>query len=411
MIVDRFYFQEHRMFWAAAGFTNGLVLIQYRGFIWAKLGLLLLLAVTIFLWRQKNLKSLLLFFLLCGMGCGYMQAETAMQTEGLSAAEGDLVTVQGTVAEGQKGQPYFWLKATASDVKALIKTDCIYVMQPRFFDAEHEKDDTALWYPPGSQLLIKGQVVLPRGQRNPGGFDEAQWLQSKGAAYKLMAEEITVQQQPTGIWKKVMQLRNDIEQTAYGYLPAQEAGTAMALLLGEKQQLAPAFYRLTQRMGTAHIFAVSGLHVGFVGGMLLFFLRLCNWERSWLAFLCLLVGLSGYCLLTGLLPSAIRATVMILLASLGLCLYRPVSSVDFFGCCGSFAAMRQSVLVVVGRVSAVLWGNLIPVILCRPLAGQTALDSLELAAQRHCGGYRCIFGQLAIICLAFLYRIFLFAAV
>ena len=68
MIVDRFYFQEHRMFWAAAGFTNGLVLIQYRGFIWAKLGLLLLLAVTIFLWRQKNLKSLLLFFYCVGWG-------------------------------------------------------------------------------------------------------------------------------------------------------------------------------------------------------------------------------------------------------------------------------------------------------------------------------------------------------
>lgn len=111
----------------------------------------------------------------------------------------------------------------------------------------------------------------------------------------------------------------------------------MALLLGEKQQLDPAFYRLTQRMGTAHIFAVSGLHVGFVGGMFLFFLRFCNLERSWLAFLCLLAGLSGYCLLTGLLPSAIRATVMILLASLGLCLYRPVSGIDFLAaaalCC------------------------------------------------------------------------------
>ncbi len=329
MIVDRFYFQEHRMFWAAAGFANGLVLIQYRGFIWAKLGLLVLIISAMFLRSQNNSKSLLLFFLFCGIGCSYMQAETAMQTEGLSVVEDDIVTVQGIVAEGQKGQPYFWLKATESDAKMLIETDRIYVMQPRSFDAEHEKDDAVLWYPPGSRVLIKGRVILPQGQRNPGGFDEAQWLRSKGAVYKLMAEEITVQQQPTGIWAKVMQLRNDIEQTVYEYLPPQEAGTAMALLLGEKQQLDPAFYRLTQRMGTAHIFAVSGLHVGFVGGMLLFFLRLCNWERSWLAFLCLLAGLSGYCLLTGLLPSAIRATVMILLASLGLCLYRPVSSIDF----------------------------------------------------------------------------------
>ena len=144
-----------------------------------------------------------------------MQAETTMQTEGLSVVEDAIVTVQGTVAEGQKGQPYFWFKATESDAKMLAETDRIYVMQPRFFNAEHEKDDAVLWYPPGSQLLIKGQVVLPQGQRNPGGFNEAQWLRSKGAVYKLMAEEITVQQQPTGIWEKVMQLRNDIEQTAY----------------------------------------------------------------------------------------------------------------------------------------------------------------------------------------------------
>ena len=81
----------------------------------------------------------------------------------------------------------------------------------------------------------------------------------------------------------------------------------MALLLGEKQQLEQDFYRLSQRMGIAHIFAVSGLHVGFVGTLLLFVFRLLGWERNWLSFFCLTAVLGFYCILTGLPPSAIRS--------------------------------------------------------------------------------------------------------
>ena len=47
----------------------------------------------------------------------------AISDNGLSVVEDAIVTVQGTVAEGQKGQPYFWFKATESDVKMLAETE------------------------------------------------------------------------------------------------------------------------------------------------------------------------------------------------------------------------------------------------------------------------------------------------
>ena len=118
-------------------------------------------------------------------------------------------------------------------------------------------------------------------------------------------------------------------ETAEQFLPPKEAGLAMALLLGEKQRLEPEFYRLTQRMGVGHMFAVSGLHVGFVGGLLLLLLRWLGGERSWLAFLLLTGGLLFYCLLVGFPPSALRAAAMLLLAGLAQRLLRPVNGIDF----------------------------------------------------------------------------------
>ena len=96
---------------------------------------------------------------------------------------------------------------------------------------------------------------------------------------------------PRGIWRRAWQVQQFMTKTAEQFLPPKEAGLALALLLGEKQRLEPAFYRLTQRMGIGHIFAVSGLHVGFVGGLLLLVLRWLGW-RAFLAGLVAAIGRS-----------------------------------------------------------------------------------------------------------------------
>ncbi len=232
--------------------------------------------------------------------------------------EGQRLTVCGTVRESRDGTSYLWLQV--DDTKEVL-----YISLP----GEWGKDNSRIYYPSGSRLQIAGVLEKPEGQRNPGGIDEAKWLLSKKARMKLKAEEIRILEKPQGIWKISWLVQYRLKATAEYYLTDEENHLAIALLLGEKQHLDESFYRMTQRMGIAHIFAVSGLHVGFAGALLLFVFRVFHRERSWISFLLLTAGLGFYCILTGLAPSAVRAALMIILATVAMRLLRPPAPVDF----------------------------------------------------------------------------------
>jgi len=93
----------------------------------------------------------------------------------------------------------------------------------------------------------------------------------------------------------------------------QEAvGLLQALVLGYRSRLTGEVREHFARTGTLHIFAISGLHVGIVGGMCLFLLGVL---RVPMPYWVLILGpvVSGYTLVTGGRASAIRASVMALL--------------------------------------------------------------------------------------------------
>ena len=274
MIPDRYYYRPHRMLWLSVVFIAGLVLLMPV---------------------LENLPS------------------------GLEAFAGKTVQLTGTVRESREGNSYIWLKLENQN-------EVIYVSLP--YGLQQEEENT-IWYPAGTRLKITGTVEYPKEQRNPGGFDEKAWLLSKNVRMKLHADEVLVLQEPQGIWRLSWKVQEYIKAAAGQYLNDQQSNLALALLLGEKQQLDDTFYRLTQQMGIAHIFAVSGLHVGFAGTLLLMLFRFLRIERSWVSFIGLAAGLSFYCLITGLVPSAIRAALMLLLAALSLRILRPPSPVDF----------------------------------------------------------------------------------
>ena len=88
-------------------------------------------------------------------------------------------------------------------------------------------------------------------------------------------------------------------------------GIMRALLLGYRHQLPDEHHRLFAWTGTLHIFAISGLHVGILAGLLLSVIRAAGVPRQqwfwWLAPVLIL-----YTVGTGLRPSAMRACAMTL---------------------------------------------------------------------------------------------------
>ncbi|MGE9289599.1 MAG: ComEC/Rec2 family competence protein [Puniceicoccales bacterium] len=83
-----------------------------------------------------------------------------------------------------------------------------------------------------------------------------------------------------------------------------------ALVLGQRLGLDREQKEIFRDTGTAHLFAISGLHVGLVGGFLFFFFRQIGVNRP-VQIAGTLVILLFYVLLTGATPSAVRAFLMI----------------------------------------------------------------------------------------------------
>jgi ComEC/Rec2-related protein len=105
------------------------------------------------------------------------------------------------------------------------------------------------------------------------------------------------------------------------------AAAAKGMLLGDKSDLDEETLTAFRDTGTAHLLAVSGLHVSVLAGAFALLFR----RNAWVRFFAVAVFLALYAALTAFSPSVVRAGVMILFALLAFPLRRrldPVSSLS-----------------------------------------------------------------------------------
>ncbi len=111
--------------------------------------------------------------------------------------------------------------------------------------------------------------------------------------------------------QRVMRLVGRIQQA--GLDDDEALSVTSAMLLGERSGLRRETRRAFSDSGTAHLLALSGLHLGVLYGM--FYLLFIRWVRfsrwRWHALPPILLCIWGYALLTGLPVSLVRAAVML----------------------------------------------------------------------------------------------------
>ena len=171
----------------------------------------------------------------------------------------------------------------------------------------------------GLRLHIKGTAVAAMGQRNPGGFDYATYLESigVGAVMSVRGQDISVLSDRGGhlplLWAHQVRVR--ARQILAQFLPTTGAGLAGGLLLGERHAVSEETLAAYRRLGIAHLLAVSGLHVGFVAAFALFLTARLFYGRGrhWQALGAALLVV-GYVYLTGGRPPVWRAGLTLLLA-------------------------------------------------------------------------------------------------
>lgn len=125
-----------------------------------------------------------------------------------------------------------------------------------------------------------------------------------------------------------------------GQLGEDHSGLASALLLGSREQLdfnrTEAFFRTN----TIHFLAISGLHVGILGGSLLYLLRWGLLPRR-LALLLVASAAVMYATMTGAEPSAVRAASLVVLLCLALLLERPSLAFNCLAAAALFIVWRN----------------------------------------------------------------------
>ncbi|MBK8302101.1 MAG: ComEC/Rec2 family competence protein [Chloracidobacterium sp.] len=120
-------------------------------------------------------------------------------------------------------------------------------------------------------------------------------------------------------------LRNGLSKPA--------AGVMIASLLGDKYFLDKDTADLFRDGGTFHILVISGLHITFIGGLLLVFLRWFTRNR-WLQFGVTTTILWGYTLAVGADVPVVRAAIMFTVLLFGYAIYRRGTLLNSLGFCG-----------------------------------------------------------------------------
>ncbi|MEW6622625.1 MAG: DNA internalization-related competence protein ComEC/Rec2 [Bacillota bacterium] len=173
----------------------------------------------------------------------------------------------------------------------------------------------------GYGTIIKAQGVLksPPTKRNPGGFDYAAYLQRKGIYTTLNVSQEQVLKLDEGVGNPILfaahALRHRLLRLSEP-LDAKGKGVFRAIVLGDKSGLAPEDRQIYQGLGIMHIFAVSGLHVGFLMILLVAATNVLRLPRR-AATTFILCSLFLYSAVVGFSSPVLRASIMLGLYWLG----------------------------------------------------------------------------------------------
>lgn len=360
-----------------------------------------LLGVVLFCTRETLLPLGGLFVLLCGAAlvlfffsrgrviafglAGFLwcavYAQSLAPPSWLATYEGRDLVVSGTVASIPRHTGRAW--------RFRLRLDSVYLLDgPVASDAEVRLN----WYRlPAGVALVPGQrwrlsvrLKRPRGYASPGSFDYEAWLYQRGIRATGYVRTGSARLLAGSHGEMLTRLRWRLRQRVHAALAdaggegaRDNAGILVALLTGFRGDLDPAQRRLLQRTGTAHLIAISGLHVGLVAGMAFWLARrLWRWlpglqsrwpapvVAAWLA----MAAAGAYAALAGFSIPTQRAFIMtavvmgllawqvrlpwrdVVLLALAAVLVRDPLAVLSWGFWLSFGAVTLIALVLAGRV-------------------------------------------------------------
>ena len=287
-----------------------------------------LCAIVLALWllRHHGRRCLLLIFCALVLGAWTQhQLDQALTARWPVAADGAELLLHGRVV----GLPQQRQIGTAEHplwrTRFLFETQqSLLSPRPWRIQLSHYQSSAAGDIHAGEQLTLVARISSPRGLVNAYGYDSERHMLARGLHATGVVRELRERLPGSGLDRWRAQLaaqladRAELSPLARALLPA--------LVVADRQGLQAHHWSLLQLTGTAHLVAISGLHISLVAGLVWWLARgflTLLWCRSagvrqparWAVWPALLAAL-GYAALAGFSLPTQRALVMLVIVML-----------------------------------------------------------------------------------------------
>lgn len=185
----------------------------------------------------------------------------------------------------------------------------------------------------GSVLQVMGKVAKPASPDVFGGFDYRNFLRLKGIHYEIRLknwEAVRLKQKAKAPPIPARFQKWAQSAVAIGQPEDQAIKLIWAMLLGWRTWLGGEIREPFIHSGTMHVFAISGLHIALIAGLLIVFTKCIGIPRR-LAGYFVIPSLWLYTMATGCPASAVRASCVSTIILLGWMLSRPPDALNSIG--------------------------------------------------------------------------------
>jgi competence protein ComEC len=206
---------------------------------------------------------------------------------------------------------------------------------------------------PGSLVVIRGPFESFSGPRNPGGYDPRFFAVLDDVAWAARGSIHFVQPGDPSR-SQVFRFRESMTRHFDRLEPHFGARVLMGVLLGDRRAVPSVAIRSFEATGTAHLLAVSGLHVACTTGLVFLCVLALTLALRWryahrVAACCAIVPMFGYVLLAQSPLSAQRAGLMVGIVLVCIVIGRRQSGLNTLGIAATVLIMGQpSILASVG---------------------------------------------------------------
>jgi len=177
-----------------------------------------------------------------------------------------------------------------------------------YADKSYEADDTIFVRLPDKLRPFPGEIYTASGRFDDPDGDFSQFLASRGAGRAFYPESVRQIGIRKDAWYYLSLMRESLLDRAVSRIGNPGIAQGIAMMFFGAGKLPGEFSQLFLNSGMLHIFSISGMHVVFFAGVMLYFLRLVSFRlRYWLLMLLVLL----YVALSGGNPPAVRAFVLI----------------------------------------------------------------------------------------------------